>query len=134
MARDILVVDDEPEKSLPLAHDLQAQGYAVRCATSGMEALTLMEAKRPDLVICDLEMPEIGGYGVMAATATRLGMPDLPFILANEEWTMANWSLKAGGRTADCHALKPYVPHEIGAFVRRIFMSLDEDEAGRSRP
>ncbi|MCW3094465.1 MAG: two component transcriptional regulator, LuxR family [Chthonomonadaceae bacterium] len=131
MTREILVVDDEPEDSLPLVHYLQAQGYIVRVASGGMKALSLIVAKRPDLVICDLEMPDIGGYQVMEATATRLDMPDLPFILANEEWTVENWSKPAGGRTADCHFPKPFVLLEVGSFVRRIFKSIDEDVPGQ---
>jgi CheY-like chemotaxis protein len=131
MTKEILVVDDEPEKSLPLVHYLQTQGYMVRVASGGTEALSLIEAKRPELVICDLEMPDLGGYQVMEATATRLGMPDLLFILANEEWTVENWSKPAGGRTADCHVPKPFVLQEVGAFVRRIFRSIDEDVPSR---
>lgn len=128
MTRDILVVDDEPEKALKLVHYLKSQGYSVRFARGGMEALSLIEAKRPDFIICDLEMPGIDGYSVMEATATRLGMRDMPFILANEEWKMDNWSKQAGGRTADCHVPKPFVLQEIGAFMRRIFQSIDEDD------
>jgi CheY-like chemotaxis protein len=129
MTRDILVVDDEPEKSLNLVHYLQSQGYTVRFARGGMEALSLIEAKPPDFVICDLEMPDLDGYGMMEATTTRFG--DLPFILANEEWTMDNWSKQAGGRTADCHVSKPFMLQEIGAFVRRIFQSIDEEGTNR---
>jgi CheY-like chemotaxis protein len=124
-------VDDEPEKSLPLVDYLQSQGYTVRFARGGLEALFLIEANRPDLVICDLEMPDLSGYGVMEVTATRLGMRDLPFILAHEEWTVENWSKQVGGRSADCHVLKPFVLPEIGIFVRRIFKSIDEDNTSR---
>lgn len=131
MTQDILVVDDEPPKSLPLARYLQAQGYSVRFARGGLEALSLIEAKRPDFVICDLEMPDLGGYQVMEATATRFGMRDLPFILTHEDWTMDNWSKSAGGRTADCHIQKPYSLEEVGAFVRRVFEVIDKTAVGR---
>ena len=127
MTRTILVIDDEPEKALPLVRDLKREGYRVLFANSGAQALGILETERPDFVICDLEMPDIGGYQVMEATATYLQMPRLPFLLANEEWTWDNWSRMVGGRTADCHTYKPYVLHEIGEFIRRIFTSIDED-------
>jgi len=129
MTHDILIVDDEPEKSLNLVRFLQSQGYTVRFARGGTEALYFIEEKRPDLVICDLEMPDVGGYRVLEAMSTRLGRRDVPFILANEEWTPENWSQPAGGRTADCHVSKPFVLEEIGAFVHRVLRYGHEGDA-----
>lgn len=127
MKRTILVVDDEPEKAQALVQHLGQEGYRVQLVDSGVQALGFLEKERPDLVICDLEMPDLGGYQIMEATATYLNMRDLPFLLANEEWTMENWSRRVGGRSADCHVGKPYVVLEIAVFVKRIFKSIDED-------
>jgi len=129
MVRKILIVDDEREVALSLIQHLEQVGYLVEFASSGEEALSLLETTRPDMLICDLRMPEIDGYQIMAATAAYLNLPDLPIILADEKWTLESTYHKAGVRIADCYISKPYVVREIALYVRRIFQSIDEDRA-----
>ncbi len=127
MQRTILVIDDEPEKSLPLVEHLRHEGYRVLFADSGAQGLEFIAAEKPEMVICDLEMPDMGGYQVMEAMSTTLNMRHLAFIIMNETFDMTNWSRFVGGRTADCHLPKPVIPREVAAFARRIFQSIEED-------
>ena len=60
----ILVVDDVPQNVRLLEAVLTANGYAVRSAASGQEALKELGAKLPDLVMLDIQMPEMNGYEV----------------------------------------------------------------------
>src|SRR5204863_6803680 len=63
----ILLADDSPlihRHTVPILEDL---GYEVRSAADGAEALALARALTPDLVITDVEMPEVDGYGVCKA-------------------------------------------------------------------
>ncbi len=62
MIREIVVLDDEPEKSVNLVHYLHSQGYTAWFENGGLEALYLIAAKSPDLVICDLEKLGNGTY------------------------------------------------------------------------
>ena len=57
----ILVIEDHPDQRELLAIVLQREGYRVVTAANGLEALRQVETLRPDLIITDLEMPEMGG-------------------------------------------------------------------------
>jgi two-component system, OmpR family, alkaline phosphatase synthesis response regulator PhoP len=60
----ILIVDDDPDMVEMLRFAFTQAGYSTRTATSGGEALTEAQRCSPDLVILDLLLPEINGYGV----------------------------------------------------------------------
>lgn len=64
MARRILVIEDN-QMSLELTvYLLQAFGYAVLTATNGLEGLELIKREKPDLIICDIDLPKMNGYEV----------------------------------------------------------------------
>lgn len=67
----VLVVDDEPDILLVLEMLLSAEGYRVRTASSGTEALALVQAERPDLVLADVMMPGIDGFELMRRMANE---------------------------------------------------------------
>ena len=61
----LLVVDDEPDIVAFLGHSLSAQGYQVRSASNGLEALERTGESIPDLILLDLKMPGMDGYEVI---------------------------------------------------------------------
>ena len=63
----VLVVDDDDGVATVLERLLAADGYAVRRARDGREALALAADRAPDLVLLDLDMPRLGGFDVCAA-------------------------------------------------------------------
>lgn len=67
----ILLVDDEPRMLQSLKALLDGRGYVLTCANGGMEALRLISHTRYDLVILDLNMPDISGHDVMDFMNTR---------------------------------------------------------------
>ena len=72
----ILVIDDEPGVRAILVRTLAAEGHDVRLASGGKEGLRLVEAEPPDLVITDINMPEMDGLEIiMACQRLRPGMP-----------------------------------------------------------
>ncbi len=65
MQKKILVIDDEPGIRGLLATLLERKGYAVLLAESGRRGLELFRRERPDLIVLDLKMPEMGGITVL---------------------------------------------------------------------
>lgn len=119
-ARTVLIIDDQPEEAEPLIQHLKYEGYGVLFADSAQSGLEIARKERPDVIICDLEMPGLGGYEVLEAIAGDPEMRDWPFLLADSNWTIENWSRQRNGRTADCHVNKPYNVREVACFLERI--------------
>ncbi|MFH1243557.1 MAG: response regulator [Pseudomonadota bacterium] len=75
----VLLVDDEEEFVTTLAERLELRGIQVKTATSGEEALRLIEADPPQVVVLDVLMPGLGGLEVLRLI--KVGNPQLPVIL-----------------------------------------------------
>jgi two-component system, OmpR family, response regulator MprA len=77
---DILVVDDDPMIVEMLTDFLAFEGYKVRGASNGLEALAMIMGRRPVLVLLDLHMPEMTGAELIQALS-RTAFVDLPIII-----------------------------------------------------
>lgn len=75
----VLLVDDEEEFVTTLAERLEMRGFAPSIATSGDQALSMVQEKTFDLIVLDLMMPGIGGLEVMKQI--KSANPDMPIIL-----------------------------------------------------
>lgn len=75
-----MVVDDTRENLRLLVSILSAQGYQVRPATNGPQALTAAQSSPPDLILLDIMMPEMDGYAVCAALKADARTRDIPII------------------------------------------------------
>jgi CheY-like chemotaxis protein len=67
MAKTIVVADDDPDILSIVSMSLEAQGYNVHKATNGQEAVDLVKAHAPDLIILDMMMPIMSGYEAVQA-------------------------------------------------------------------
>ncbi|MBX7207966.1 MAG: response regulator [Verrucomicrobiaceae bacterium] len=76
----ILLIEDEPALRANLATALRMEGYDVIQAADGNTGTGLARARRPDVVVCDVMMPEMGGYDVLAAIRSDVALLDTPFI------------------------------------------------------
>ncbi len=77
----ILVVDDEPQNCKLLEALLQPEGYLTVCATSGAQALMLVEKQVPDLILLDVMMPDMDGYQVAALLKADPVSSNIPIIM-----------------------------------------------------
>lgn len=116
----LLLVDDEAEEVAALIDSLQEAGFDVVTARGGAEAIALLKTESIQAVLCDLEMPGVGGYDVLAALGSDAATHALPFLLGNRVWDESNWSKRAGGRTADAHLPKPYAARHVVSFLKRL--------------
>jgi len=110
----ILVVDDEQQITRVLKTTLSSQGYGVRTAGDGEEALLAMQEWPPDLVITDLRMPNLGGIELCRQIRAKSRVPIIVLSVKGEERIKVD-ALDAG---ADDYVTKPFSVNEILARVR----------------
>jgi two-component system cell cycle response regulator len=108
----ILLVDDLPENLQLLSDLLLTLGYSVRSVTSGRMALKTAKAKRPDLILLDIKMPDMDGYQVCQALKEDEDLRDIPVIFISSlddvfDKVKAFWS---GGVDYIC---KPFQSEEV---------------------
>lgn len=75
----VLIVDDEEAITTSLTHVLTDEGYAVRIAHNGVDALAVIDAEPIDVLLCDVTMPGLDGLSLAKELRTR-GL-DLPIVL-----------------------------------------------------
>jgi DNA-binding response OmpR family regulator len=78
---EILAVEDSPTQALKLRFLLEAEGYSVTVAANGTQALTVLAARKPTLVITDVMMSEMDGFALCREIKTRENRRDIPVIL-----------------------------------------------------
>jgi len=79
----ILIVDDNPVNRLLLRRGVEQQGHAVVFAEHGREALELLRQRDFDLMLLDVEMPELDGYEVLAELKADPRLRDLPVVMTS---------------------------------------------------
>ena len=76
----ILIAEDNEANLALVEYLLQAAGHRTVGATDGQQAVRLARESRPDLVICDLQMPQVDGYSVLAHLRDDPALRDVPVI------------------------------------------------------
>lgn len=76
----ILVIEDEPEMRRNIATLLRYYDYEPVAAANGREGVEAARREKPDLILCDVMMPELDGYGVLQAMQTEVALARIPFI------------------------------------------------------
>jgi len=112
----ILVVEDEPSFVEALQLGLQREGFEVRVATDGPQALLLFDAVQPDLVLLDLMLPGMSGVDVCRQIRTRSRTPVI-MVTAKDSEVDAVVGLEVG---ADDYVTKPYRMRELIARIRAV--------------
>ncbi|VXD15755.1 putative transcriptional regulator ycf27 [Planktothrix paucivesiculata PCC 9631] len=112
----ILVADDESAIRRILKTRLSMVGYNVVVAADGLEALEMFEKESPDLLVLDVMMPKLNGYGVCQELRTK---SDIPIIMLTALGDVADriTGLELG---ADDYLTKPFSPKELEARIHAI--------------
>ncbi|HTG43293.1 MAG TPA: response regulator, partial [Verrucomicrobiae bacterium] len=76
----ILVIEDEPEMRRNLATILRLEKFDVSQAENGRVGLELAKKERPDVILCDVMMPELDGHQVLQALREDTSTANVPFI------------------------------------------------------
>jgi DNA-binding response OmpR family regulator len=114
----ILVVDDVPENVRLLEAVLVPRGYEVVTASNGLAALELVEAEEPDLILLDVMMPGLDGYGVCTHLRANDDTAMLPVIMVTS--SIGQEKTKAIEAGADDFIPKPFNHDELLTRVRSL--------------
>lgn len=115
----ILAVDDEPNIVRLIQVNLMRQGYEVETANNGVEALAKIRANRPDLLVSDVMMPEMGGFELLKNIRMDAALESLPVIMLTAK-TQDRDVMEGYSHGADMYLTKPFNPAELLQFVKRI--------------
>ncbi len=117
MAKKILVVDDDPALVRLIDQVLVGKGYEVVKASNGQEALRILFANKPDLVLLDVVMPGMDGW----QTCTRIReVSDIPVIMLTGKRNTEEDVVTGLGYGADEYLMKPVGNRELIARVRAV--------------
>jgi len=90
MALKILVVDDEIDVAKVIEARLLTQGYDVQSVSSSVRALSLIKARKPDLILLDIMMPEMDGGDVVRELRQHAYTKDIPVIFLSAAYSEAS--------------------------------------------
>ena len=121
----ILVVDDEASIRRILETRLSMIGYDVVTASDGEEALDVFHTQDPDLVVLDVMMPKLDGYGVCQELRKE---SDIPIIMLTALGDVADriTGLELG---ADDYVVKPFSPKELEARIRSVLRRVEKSNS-----
>ena len=120
MPHSILSVDDEPDVTELLRFHFTKAGYEVWTASSGREAIETIRCRRPDLVLLDLMLPDIDGFGVCEILRHNAATAAIPIIILSA-WTTddsRNVGMELGALE---YVTKPFSPRDLVERVNRLF-------------
>lgn len=127
----ILIAEDEPSLRQNLQWMLELEGYEVSTAGDGQEAFAQACAERPDLVITDVMMPNLDGYGLVQALRGHSATAMLPIIMLSAKADRSDVRMGMG-LGADDYLTKPYRREELLETLRaRLARSLSQQQATR---
>jgi len=117
-SKKILLAEDNSVLSLLLKFKLEKEGYEMIMAVDGKEAIGLVEANNPDLILTDIMMPYISGLEVISHLRNQLELqtPIIVFSSAGQEEMV----LKAFDLGASDFMNKPFSPNELIIRIKRL--------------
>jgi DNA-binding response OmpR family regulator len=116
----ILVIEDEQVIRENILKLLKAEGFEVTGASNGAQGLSAAVSNLPDVIICDVMMPELDGYGVLAALRSHPVTATVPFVFltGKAERSEVRQGMELG---ADDYLTKPFSKAElVGAISSRL--------------
>jgi len=114
MGKNILCIEDNPDNMLLLRRVLESSGYCLFLAKNGLEGIAIAEREKVDLILLDINLPDIDGYEVTRRlrASQKQAMATIPIIVisANALKGDAQKALSAG---CDLYMTKPIDIHEL---------------------
>ena len=121
----ILVVEDSPDLAFGLRTNLEIEGYDIRVAGDGHTALREFDDFRPDLVVLDLMIPELNGYGVLQSLRERGSNVPVCILSATAEEAAKIRGFRLG---ADDFVTKPFSVLELLARIEALLRRANQNK------
>ncbi len=116
----ILIVEDHTSIRENISEILELKGYIILVAKNGKTGLAMAKDKKPDIILCDVLMPEMDGYQVFRCLKDNPDTLNIPFIFVTGSASKQDIEdgLNAG---ADAYITKPFDGDELYAAIERCF-------------
>jgi two-component system cell cycle response regulator DivK len=117
MAKCILVVEDQEDNRQILRDLLGSVGYDMVEAGDGEAALVAVKARRPDLILMDIQLPLLDGYEATRRIKADPDLKDIPIIVVTS-YALSGDEAKARAAGCDAYVTKPYSPRQLLAKIK----------------
>ncbi|MEB3314216.1 MAG: response regulator transcription factor [Cyanobacteriota bacterium] len=114
--KQLLLIDDDPNLILLVKDYLEFRGYEVKTAGNGREALEILEDSAPDMIICDVMMPEMDGYTFVKQVRENPITEWVPILFLSAKGQSQD-RVRGLNTGADVYMVKPFEPEELVAQV-----------------
>lgn len=112
----LMLVDDDPNLILLVKDYLEFRGYTMITAENGRQALEILENETPDMIICDVMMPEMDGYSLIKHIRENERTSWIPVLFLSAKGQSQD-KVKGLSTGADVYMVKPFEPEELVAQV-----------------
>ena len=119
MAEKILIVDDDVQTLRLVGLMLERQGYKILAASNGTQAIGMARSEHPDLILLDVMMPDVDGYGVARTLRKEPETTDIPILMFTAKAQVED-KIAGYESGADDYLTKPIHPAELTAHMRAI--------------
>jgi two-component system response regulator RpaA len=116
--KSVLIIEDEPGLAEIISINLQASGYDTTLAHDGLQALHHLDRSTPDVILLDLQLPQVSGFRLIQLLRGREETATVPVIVITAlSFREAEDVIRAG---ADAFLTKPFAPEEVVARVDQL--------------
>ncbi len=126
----LLLIDDDPNLILLVKDYLEFRGYNVVTAENGREALEVLDQNLPDMIICDVMMPEMDGYSLVKHIRQEPHTNTIPVLFLSAKGQSQD-RVKGLNEGADVYMVKPFEPEELVAQVESSLKQIKRLSQGR---
>src|SRR3954471_18810210 len=133
LMKKILVIEDEPEMRRNLTTILRLENFQPLAAQNGKVGLEIAHRERPDVILCDVMMPELDGYGVIAGLRADAATVTIPFIFLTAKGEKPD--IRAGMNLgADDYLTKPVAKADLLSAIRSRLGRASQQAVAEFRP
>lgn len=130
--KQILIIEDGKTLLEAIEKKIQKEGYNTLTAIDGKEGLEKIKQNKPDLIILDVLMPKLGGFGVLEAMKKDSGIPNIPVIIISNSGQPVEIEKAIALGARDYLIKAEFDPEEVVAKMKKILKIADEEKINKN--